>query len=61
MTEQKKPITKKESSTPTGFFDLNLLQNFDGLKFPINSDILRRYFYMKDNSWHSESQEILPM
>ena len=54
MTEQKKPITRREFSRSTRFFDLKPLQNFDGLKFPTNSDILRRYFYIKDKSWHSE-------
>ena len=54
MTESKKPITRKESSISTRYLDLKPLENFDGLKFPSNRDILRRYFYIKVNSWHSE-------
>ena len=54
MAEINKPTTRLETSTFTRLLDLTPIEKFDGLKFPTNSEVLRRYFYIKDHSSHSE-------
>ena len=54
MAEIDKPKTRLETSTFTRFLDLKPIEKFDGLKFPTNGEVLRRYFYIKDHSSHSE-------
>ena len=54
MAEINKSTTRLETSTFTRFLDLTPIEKFDGLKFPTNGEVLRRYFYIKDHSSHSE-------
>ena len=54
MTDSKKPNTRLVASSSTRFLDLKPLQKFDGLKFPTNSEVLRRYFYLRDHSKSSK-------
>ena len=54
MAETKKPTTRKESCESIRYFNLKPIEKFDGLKFPTNGEILQRYFYIKDQSCHTE-------
>ena len=50
MSKVEKSVTRCDSSASIRQFHLVPIENFSGLKFPTNSEVLRRYFYIRDHS-----------
>jgi hypothetical protein len=56
MANLEKCVTRCDSSAFTRQFHLVPIEKFTGLKFPTNSEVLRRYFYIRDHSSKSRKK-----
>ena len=56
MANLEKCVTRCNSSAFTRQFHLVPIEKFTGLKFPTNSEVLRRYFYIRDHSSKSRKK-----
>ena len=56
MSKVEKSVTRCDSSASIRQFHLVPIENFSGLKFPTNSEVLRRYFYIRDHSSKSRTR-----
>ena len=51
-------ITRSQSSAYVRCFDLKPLEKFSGIQLPTNSDVLRRYFSIRDEFKNRPKREI---
>ena len=51
-------ITRSQSSAYVRCFDLKPLEKFSGIQLPTNSDVLRRYFSIRDEFENRPKREI---
>ena len=55
MSQNKRVVTRNDSAR---LFELVPLESFTGLNLPTNADILRRFFYIRENSKNKPSRSI---